>query len=166
MVVEQVPSKERRWVPSADARRPTTGAATFLEETAIHAEPGRFVELHVSRPEESTPLGDAFETLQAFDGTVERISGDDVFVVLHDLTDPNNADEDAVLSVRQFDDPDRVAVGAPFYLMIGYRERRSGRELVTVARVRTIVPLTAAQRARAEREGKALFGLIGQLGGG
>ena len=130
----------------------------------MRVERGRFVELEVSRPEPSTPLGDAFDLQQAFDGTVQTVSGDDVSVVLRDLTDPDSPDEDAVLSVRQFDDPERVVPGAPFYLMIGYRERRSGRELVTVARVRTIVPLTASQRARAEKEAKALFSLIGHPG--
>jgi hypothetical protein len=117
--------------------------------------PGRF--LVVPNTAEPAELyGESFDVLQSFDGTVTGIVGDDVSVTLRDLTDPSNPDEDAELSLRQFDQPERVAVGAAFYLTIGYRERRSGRELVTLVRIRTIVPPSAAQRARAEREAGVL----------
>lgn len=110
------------------------------------------------------PVAEAFELLQAFDGTVERVSGEDISVVLRDITDPSNGDEEAVLSLSQFDAPERVAVGTPFYLMVGYRTPRSGRETVTLVRVRTIVPLSASQRARAKAEAKALFSKFGPQG--
>ena len=163
----QGPSKRWHWLQTEgpDASEDATALASEAgdeSETVDRAEPGRLLAVETWTPPAAPTLGDAFDVLQAFDGTIESISGDDVSVVLRDLTDPDAPDESAVMSAWQFDDPQRVVVGAPFYLTVGYRERRSGRELVTVARLRTIPPLTAAQRARAEQEAKALFGIIGQ----
>ena len=172
----------RRWL-QADERATRilatpAGTALAAEHPSVMAMPiggffvnvpgpamdGRPAQRSATSAETSPKVGDAFDTLQVFDGTVEAIDGEDVTVVLRDLSDREQPDEDAVLSIRQFDDAARVAVGAAFYLTIGYRERASGRELVTIARVRTIVPPTAAQRARALREAHALSRVLGRRG--
>ncbi len=160
-VSEQSPRVKRRWAGAA-VQEASTAQDVAAPATADAVQEGRFFEHEIWAPPPTCALGEAFDMLQAFDGTIERVDGEDVTVVLRDITDPSNPDEEATLTVRQFDDASRVRPGAPFYLMIGYRERRSGRELVTVARLRTMVPLTAMQRARAATEGKAAFAMIGQ----
>lgn len=118
---------------------------------------GRFFEGPSPMRNELTPgsVGTPFRILQAFEGVVETVEGDAVCVTLRDLTNVANGDETAVLSLEAFDHQDQIVPGALFFMTIGYRESRAGRETVTKLDVRRLPTPSPQQRLRAEREVRA-----------
>jgi hypothetical protein len=107
--------------------------------------------------------GDGFFVLQQWEGKVSDVSGEDVTAVVRDWTNPTMPDEEVTVSIDEFspDDQSLLAPGTVFYWSIGYRTRSGTRERVSSFQLRRIPPPSAAQRARAEKEGAVLKRLLG-----
>jgi len=72
-----------------------------------------------------------FEARQQWEGSVEEVRSNEIVVTLIDLTNPNNANERAVISMDKVPKTDRnlVVPGAVFYWNIGYQRTASGQRI-------------------------------------
>ena len=104
-----------------------------------------------------------FSVLQQWEGTVVRRAADDVTAVVRDLTDPAMPEEQIVVSMDEFSGHDQsiLTPGTVFNWTIGYRTSTGGnRERVSFFQVRRRPPPSRSQRARAEKEARALSNLL------
>ncbi len=130
-------------VPDATEPRWATARATLRSADAcvVVLRP-----LHV--PEER------FDLREQWEGAIQEIQGDEVVVVLRDLTDPSRPEEEAVIGSDEISDDDRplVSPGAIFYWSIGYRTSRSGQvERVSAIRFRRLPAWSRRDVARIEK---------------
>lgn len=137
---------------SADV--PTSGSMLAEQGLATLTE-GAFVERR-TRDVVTPPSIDHSErrvTLQAFEGTVQSVRGDEFDAVLFDLTDRIRPEEVVSFSLQEVSEQDRelISQGNVFYWFIGYDVSRSG-QLTRTSRIRfRRLPAWTASRLRSLR---------------
>ena len=101
--------------------------------------------------------------LQKWEGTVISSSADEFTAELRDLTSPDRAIEQVVLSVEEIAESDRrlMASGAVFYWSVGYRETLWGqRERVSSLRFRRLPAWTRSDLDEVKRKAREFAALI------
>lgn len=100
------------------------------------------------------------EIIQQWSGVVERVSGQDVVVVLQDLTDTTMPDERVTLDIREFDsnDSELLRPGAMFFWYMGYRQgRKSTKQRFSLFRFRRLPNWTQRELDLARSKAKEMF---------
>lgn len=116
------------------------------------------------RPMYRLPKLPTFRLLQNWEGYVQAVSGDNVQVILSDLTNPRNPREESDIPLEDIssDDRDLVAPGAMFYWSIGYRRTVFGQvERVSSIRFRRLPTMSARTEQRAKTEALELKKKLG-----
>lgn len=100
----------------------------------------------------------AFRSLERWEGVVDELKGNEIFVRLYSDSIPNYH-ETAVLSTNDVDPDDRelLVPGGVFYWSIGYRDGPSGRETISVMRFRRLPAWDEKRLNKIRREADELF---------
>lgn len=110
-------------------------------------------------PQTATKIRDiAFRSLERWEGVVDELKGNEIFVRLYSDSIPN-CHETAVLSTNDVDPDDRelLVPGGVFYWSIGYRDGPSGRETISVMRFRRLPAWDEKRLNKVRREADELF---------
>jgi hypothetical protein len=119
----------------------------------------------ITRLPEVPPADYRFALLQQWEGVVQEVTGDEFSAVVRDLTDPNHAEEEAVLAIQEVtpDDLPLLAPGAIFYWSIGYRTSRVGQvDRVSTIRFRRLPAWSRLDLQRRDQRATALMERFGR----
>jgi hypothetical protein len=92
------------------------------------------------------------QLLQQWECVVRSIDREEFVAILHDMTDPSKAEEEAIFPLEEVPDSDRAFVepGAVFYWSIGYRTSSAGqKDRISQIRFRRLPTWTASERREA-----------------